>query len=570
MNWSTACTDWEERIIAGESLITLAPLFPQEAEDALAVFKELHLVDVMGRPTLGEAGRPWLFDFVSSIFGSYDVESGRRLISEYFLLISKKNSKSTGAAGIMMTALIRNWRESAEFLILAPTVEIANNSFYPARDMVKADKELSDLMKVQEHYRQITNMNTGATLKIVAADSETVGGKKATGILIDETWLFGKKPNAENMLREACGGLASRPEGFVIHLTTQSDEAPAGIFKQKLDYARGVRDGRIDDNTFLPVLYEYPESYLKEKTYLESKHWFITNPNLGASVDEKFLTREFKKAEEAGHESMQGFLAKHLNVEMGLSLKSQRWAGADFWDAAAGNVTLDTILERSDVVVIGIDGGGLDDLLGLAVIGRDAETRDWLLWTKAWAHKIALERRKSEAARYRDFERDGDLSVVDEIGQDVKQVGDVVRQCERSGLLDRIGVDQAGIGAIVDELEAGDESGELAIAHDRIVGIPQGWRMNGAIKTAERKVAEKSLIHGGQPLMTWCVGNARVEPKGNAISITKQASGAGKIDPLMATFNAVALMAMNPEAKNTRSAYEGLSKQQMVDRICGR
>lgn len=567
MNWSTSCRDWESRVINRESLITFPPLFPGEADAALSVFRELRLVDVLGRPTLGEVGRPWLFDFVSAIFGSYDPESGRRLIQEFFLLISKKNSKSTGAAAIMMTAIILNWRESAEFLVLAPTVEVANNSFSPARDMIRADDELSDLMQIQDHLRTITHRTTGATLKVVAADNETVGGKKATGVLIDELWLFGKRPNAENMLREACGGLASRPEGFVIYLSTQSDEAPAGVFKQKLDYARGVRDGQIDDNRFLPVIYEYPDSILKETVNakqsqpIDPKYFYVTNPNLGASVDEEFIIREYKKAEQAGHESMQGFMAKHLNVEMGLSLKSQRWAGADFWDNAAGKVSLETILERSDVVVVGGDGGGLDDLLGLAVIGRDAETRNWMLFTRAWAHKIALERRKSEAARYRDFEKDGDLIVVEEIGQDVTQFCDIVMKLEECGLLDRVGVDPVGIGEIVDELQG------RGLEHDRVVGISQGWRLSGAIKTTERKIAEKTLTHSGSKMMQWCVGNAKVEPRGNAILITKQASGTGKIDPLMAVFDAVALMAMNPAARKQASAYENLTSEQIIEKM---
>jgi phage terminase large subunit-like protein len=94
--------------------------------------------------------------------------------------------------------------------------------------------------------------------------------------------------------------------------------------------------------------------------------------------------------------------------------------------------------------------------------------------------------------------------------------------------------------------------------------------MNSAIKTTERKVAAKEIIHDGSRMMAWCVGNARVEPKGNAILITKQASGTGKIDPLMAGLNAVALMAMNPEAKNKKSAYEGKTAEEIKQRMAYR
>lgn len=537
--------------MASESLVPVVPLFPTERTEAMEVFKQLRVADMAGKPTMGEVSRDWIIDFVGSVFGSYDPEQGRRLITEFFLLISKKNTKSTTAAGIMLTALIRNWRHSAEFLILAPTIEIANNSFFPARDMVNSDDELSELLQVQDHTRTITHRLTGATLKVVAADSDTVGGKKATGVLIDELWLFGKRPNAENMLREACGGLASRPEGFTIFLSTQSDESPAGVFRQKLNYARGVRDGRINDKRFLPVIYEFPEEMIKANKHRDPANFYVTNPNMGASVDTEFLLREFQKANEDGEESMRGFLAKHLNVEIGLALRSDRWAGAEFWEAQArpAGLTFEYLLDRCEVIDVGIDGGGLDDLLGFAAIGRDRDTREWLLWTHAWAHPSVLTRRKSEAARFHDFARDGHLTLVKVIGDDVTEVAELVARIEMAGLLDKVGVDPAGVGAILDALV------EAEVPEEKVIGISQGWKLGGAIKTTERRLAEGGLVHGGQPMMNWCCGNARVEPRGNSILITKQASGFAKIDPLMATFNAVSLISLNPQAQGGLDNY---------------
>ena len=493
--WTTANPVWEKSIVEGKSLIPFAPLFPDEAAAGLEVMRQLRIVDAPGSPTIGESCAPWVLDFAGAVFGSYDPDSGRRLIREFFLMVPKKASKSTIAAAIMMTLLLRNWRQSAELIVIAPTVEVAQNAFSPARDMVKHDEELSELLHVQEHIRQITHRVTGATLKIVAADSNTVAGKKASFVLVDEVHQFGSMATAEGMLREATGGLAARPEGAILYLTTQSDQPPAGVFKQKLDYARGVRDGRVKDDRFLPCIYEFPQAMIEAGEHRKPENFHIVSPNMGFSVDREFLEREFQKAEVEGETSMCGFLAKFLNVEVGLNLRSDRWAGADWWlpQAKIPGLTLDTLLDRCEVVDVGIDGGGLDDLLGLAVIGRDKTTREWLTWTHAWAHPSVMERRKDIAPRLQGFAKDGDLTLVRHIGDDVQDVAGIVALIEARGLLDKVGCDPAGLGGILDALVEAD------VPEAKLIGVS---KVGGLAAQSKRQSAS-------WPRACWCTVASR-------------------------------------------------------------
>ena len=121
----------------------------------------------------------------------------------------------------------------------------------------------------------------------------------------------------------------------------------------------------------------------------------MVNPNIGRSVNMAFLEREFLKADRSGPAALAAVRqpAPRCRNRPGAahrSLDGRRILG----QRADPTLTYEEVLDRSEVVVVGIDGGGLDDLFGLAVLGRDLDTQRWLLWSHAWCHVGVLERRK--------------------------------------------------------------------------------------------------------------------------------------------------------------------------------
>ncbi len=124
------------------------------------------------------------------------------------------------------------------------------------------------------------------------------------------------------------------------------------------------------------------------------------------------------------------------------------------------------------------------------------------------------------------------------------------------GLLGGVAVDASGLGEMedaLDEIEVTQEAGLL-------VASPQGGWMMSSIKGAERRLASGLLKHCGGPLMAWTIPNLKIEPTATGIRATKQSAGDAKIDPAMALFNSVTLMARNPQATGGKSFWEAMGE----------
>jgi phage terminase large subunit-like protein len=560
---SFACPDWEAKLLRGETPIAALPIDAKRAARAVTIFNTLRLPDQKGYPAMSEAAGEWFRDIVRNAFGATDPESGLPLINEVFALVPKKNSKTTYAAALGLTALLLSDQPNAQMLILGPTQNVAQRCFDQALGMIKADPRYRKVFHPQEHLKTITRIKTGATLSVKTFDLNVVTGEIPALTIIDELHVVAGRSYAERVVAQITGGMITNASALLVYITTQSDVPPAGVFKTKLDYARGVRDGRITDGVrMLPVLYEFPVAMQAdpEKPWRDPKTWPMVLPNLGLSVQLPLLRDQYIARKEEGIEAEIIWASQHLNIEIGVGLHGDRWPGALFWPAAGytpdeelPELTFEALMAAAEVAVVGIDGGGLDDLAALAVLFRLRHSRRWLLWAHAWAQPEVFERRKEIASRLRDFEKQGDLTVCQAPDQDALEMAEFCVRLSEAGLLpeaNAIGLDAFGVATLVEALA------DRGLGGDAVVAVGQGWRLQSAIMTLPRKLKDKTMRHCRQPIMEWAVGNAKQELQGSNYKITKQAAGSAKIDPLMATFNAAMLMFMNPAAALGKSFWE--------------
>jgi phage terminase large subunit-like protein len=133
--------------------------------------------------------------------------------------------------------------------------------------------------------------------------------------------------------------------------------------------ARKVRDGIFRGQVIrpmLPIIYEYPVDIAQDRAKWEATaNWPMVMPNLGRSVHLKSLLEDWEAEKTKGDHATRIWASQHLNIEIGIGLMTDGWPGAEFWlGSEDASITLESIIEDSEAIVVGVDGGGLDDLFG--------------------------------------------------------------------------------------------------------------------------------------------------------------------------------------------------------------
>jgi phage terminase large subunit-like protein len=543
---------------AGQSLLPDLPLFAGEADMGLALFDEIRLPDVQGTPRLGDASGQWFRDLVRAVFGSWNPVDRVRMIRDFFALVPKGSSKTTYSAALMLVAMLMNYRPRATALFIGETQAVADRAYEQAVGMIEESPDLRRRFKPRDYDKTIEDLVTKSEIMIASFDLKILTGAMALiFVLLDELHLLGKRAHTSRVLRQIRGGLDKTEEGVLVITTTQSDEAPAGAFKSELKFARNVRDGLYRSKIIrptLPLLYELPRDIATltreerraniEPRWMNPEHWPMVMPNINRPITVESMIAEFSSEREKSAEAVSIWASQHLNVEIGTGTSDDGWSAADLWDQQVCAMGLEELLERSEVVTMGADGGGREDLLGFSVLGRERETRHWLSWSYGWADPIVLERRKEIAGHLEDFASEGSFKILP-IGEAHADLASFAARVVDSGLLpaeNAVGVDPNRAAALFECLFG------AGVTDEQVRRLLQGPALAPAVYGIDMKLAEGTFWHADQALMSWCLGNAKVERRGNADMITKQVAGRAKIDPLIALLEAGILMSWNPES----------------------
>lgn len=467
---------------------------------------------------------PWQDELVRLIFGVVDGDGLRRYRTVY-LEVPRKNGKTTLAAGLALYGLVADGEDGAECYCAAADRDQATLLFDVVVGMINQTELLSaePLCKVRQSVKRVIYKNS--YLKAISSDAHTKHGFNSHMIVCDELHAW-KGRDLWDVLRTSTG---ARAQPLTIAITT------AGHDKQSVcweihEYAEKVRDGKIDDPQFLPVLYTSEHN----DDWKDPKVWEKANPNFGVSLAKEYMEAACKEAT-ANPAYQNTFRRLHLNQ---WTSQATRWIDMDAWRKCGeyGHSKGLLVPWTEGQVVGGLDLSSTTDISAWCMVQRCENDQVRMNWRYYLPNETAERAEKTDGVPYRQWAEEGLLTLTNGNRIDYAKIeADILRDCDDYGI-QSIGFDPWNADYMVQNLER--EGLDM-------VSVRQGYAsLSQPCKQFEAMIAAQELLHGGNPVTEWQADNVEVQTdvNGNIRPIKPQHAASGKrIDGIVAAIVALAV-----------------------------
>ena len=501
--------------------------YDKEAADrAIGFFRDC-LTHVKGE----KAGTPfeldnWQADIVGSLFG-WKRQDGTRRFRTAYIEIPRKNGKSTLCAGLALYMLFSDGEAGAEVYSCAAEREQASIVFDIAAQMVSAEAILRDCSTT--FRKSIAVERTGSSYKVLSADAYTKHGLNTSACIFDELHA---QPNRD-LFDVMATSTGARVQPLTIAITTAGFDRNSVCWEQH-EYAEKVRDGIINDDSFLPVIYgaDVDDDFRSEKV------WKKANPAYGVSIREDYLKREAMKAAELpSYENT--FRRLHLNQ---WTEQAVRWLPMERWDEAEPFEAFD-----GRQCWGGLDLASTTDIAAFVLVAHDDEGGIDVLPTFWIPEENAHRRERKDRVPYEAWIKQGLVRSTPGDVIDYDQIREDIFKMSQEYNIQEIAVDRWNSTQLVTQLQ-----GELS--HINMAMFGQGFRsMSAPCKLLESLVMSKKCHHGGNPVMRWMMSNVAIESDAaDNVKISKKRS-TEKVDGIVAL---VMALARASEANDTGSVYD--------------
>ena len=492
--------------------------FDEETGERPIIFIERFCKQSQGHARESSTPRAFQKAFIQTLFGWLLKETGYRRFRETLFLVGRKNGKSTLLAAIALYMLVADYEGAAEIYSVATKKDQARKTLTEAVNMVKQSPELRAIIKKRRN--DIYFPATASTFEALASDSNTLDGLNSHAVIIDELHAI-RDRNLYEVMKQST---SSRRQPLVIMITT-SGTVRESVFDNLYGLACDIADGKVTEDTFLPVLYELDA----RAEWTDPQAWIKANPGLG-TIKQYATLAAFVERAKKNPEDLPGVLCKDFNVPE---------TSASVW-LSFEDIKNDATFTMQDVyntyAIGGCDLSATTDLTCATLLIRRSREDDTVYVLQHYfipQKRIdQLDEHNSQEAPYKIWAERELLTICDGARVDYSEVTAWFCQMRDEFKIDAfaVGYDRALAGYWVDEMKANGFD-MRAVAQG-----PYTWSQ--PMREMGAAFADKKVNYNRNPVLVWCLSNTAVKRSGvNNIQPVK-VSDRRRIDGAVSLLNA--------------------------------